>query len=283
MIYYDKSGNPVSIRSGFEDLITYEYKRDSATNAFYYVVRVPQTDANGNKQYPFVIWPNYPNGGTESTLRMNKRCKFLVATNSGGFLTPYTYPQTGVPIGAVVENGVALRDPFSNWTPETETTIPNKTLTIDGNGTLGYAHLYVSAAELVSNGIISASYGWYPLIVNYANFDESDENVATHMASSEANSDAQRQALCQYENGDYLILTAEGRGNRGSGFFTVRQMQTLCRKYGVKFAWLFDGGGSVETVIGDKQLNNIYENTDGRPVPTYLVFNGTTEFKRTNV
>lgn len=283
MLYYNKSGNRVNIRTGFEDLITYEYKRDATTGALYYVVRIPQTDAEGNKQYPFVIWPNYPNGGNESPLRMNRRCKFLVAMNAGAVFTPYTYPLTGLPIGTVVENGVALRDPFSNWTSETETTLAEKILTIDGNGTLDFAQLYVHADELVENGIVSAVYGGFPLIYNYNNFDESDENVANFMDGSFANEDAQRQMFCQYENGDYLILTTEGRSWGGGGFFTYRQMQTLCRQYGVKFAWACDGGGSVSTIVGTKQLNNIYENTDGRPNACFLVFNGTTEFKRTNV
>lgn len=279
--YYSKDGTRVNLRTGFEDLISYECKRDSTTGACYYVVKVPQTDEYGNKQYPFTTWPNCPNGGIQSTLQMNRERKFLVATNGGGCYTPYDTAPTGLPIGPVIENGVVLWDPFKSWVPDM-TEVPNRIMTIDGNGTLGYVRLDVTAEEMVSNGIVSCNYGWYPLIVNYRNFDEIDEGVANHMNGTEAAQDAQRQAICQYENGDYLIISAEGRNNRGGGFFTVRQMQTLCRQYGVKFAWLLDGGGSVETVIGDKQINNIYVGTYGRPIPTYIVFNGTTQFKASN-
>lgn len=283
-VYYNKNGDTVDIRTGFEDLITYEYKRDATTGALYYVVRIPQTDAKGNKQYPFVIWPNYPNGGKESPLRMNRRCRFLVAMNAGAVYEPYKYPQTGLPIGTVVENGVALRDPFKNYTQDSDITGSGRILTIDGNGKLDYVNLHVRAEEMANNGIVSAVYGGFPLIYNYNNFDELDQRIANFFNSDYANTNAnaQKQMFCQYENGDYLILTAEGRGWGGGGYFTYRQMQTLARQYGVKFAWSCDGGGSASTIVGTKQLNNIYENTDGRPNACFLVFNGTTEFKRTN-
>ena len=44
---------------------------------------------------------------------------------------------------------------------------------------------------------------------------------------------------------------------------------------GLKFAFALDGGGSTETVIGETQINTIYEGTYGRKVPTYIIFNGT--------
>lgn len=279
--YYSKDGTQVNLRTGFKDLISYECKRDSTTGACYYVVKIPQTDENGNKQYPFTTWPNCPNGGIESTLQMNRKRKFLVAQNGGGCYLPYDTAPTGLPIGPVIENGVVLWDPFKNWTPD-PIEVPGRIMTIDGNGTLDYVGTDVTAEEMVANGIVSCNYGFYPLIYNYRNFDEIDEGVANDMNSAAASQDAQRKAFCQYENGDYLIIASEGRGNRGGGFFTIKHMQTVCRQYGVKFAWLTDGGGSVEVVIGDKQINNIYVGTYGRPIPTFIVFNGTTQFKASN-
>ena len=277
--FYESNGKDINVLNGFQDLITYDYKRDETTGAFYTVVKVPQKDANGNKQYPFMIWPNYPNGGTESTLEMNTRLKFLAAINGAGIHSPWGagVNPSGGPLGIVVQNGVVLKE----YT-EGEFGNPTRTLTIDGNGTLGYAALSETGAQLVARGIKSTASGYFPLIYNYDDIDNYESDIAEWLLGSVANSDAQRQVLCQYENGDYLIITSEGRGGRGGGFFTFKQMQALCRKYGVKFAYILDGGGSASTVVGEKQLNHIYENTYGRVMPSYIVFNGTTTFKASN-
>ncbi len=54
--------------------------------------------------------------------------------------------------------------------------------------------------------------------------------------------------------------------------------QALCKKLGLKDVFMPDGGGSIETVVGSRQLNLFYDNALGRVVPTYIVFNGTTTF-----
>lgn len=276
-VYYETDGEQVKlVEEGLKNSISYEFLRDSETGAFYTVLRVPQTDANGNKQYPFMIWPNYPNGGVESALQMCTRLKFLAAINGAGIVSPYGQGVmvSGGPIGIVIQNGVLLQD-HGNADPVC------KTLTIDANGTLGYASQSVTAQQLIANGVKSTVSGYYPIVYNYNNIDDYESDVAEHLLSSQVG-DAQRQAICQYENGDYLIITSEGRSFRGGGYFTGKKMQTVCKQYGVKFAYLLDGGGSAETVVGRKQLNAIYENTYGRVMPTFLVFNGTTEFKTTN-
>ena len=277
-IFYEANGKGINVLNGFQDLITYDYKRDETTGAFYTVVKIPQKDANGNKQYPFMIWPNYPNGGTESCQQMCKRLKFLAAINGAGIFSPYGQGVTvsGVPMGIIIQNGIVLKEydgEFNN---------PARTLTIDGNGTLDYASLTETGEQLAQRGIISTASGYFPIVKNFEEIDNYESDIAEWMVSSAATSDAQRQCLCQYENGDYLIITSEGRGGQGGGFFTFKQMQSLCLKYGVKFAYMLDGGASASTVIGEKQLNHIYENTYGRVMPSYIVFNGTTTFKSSN-
>lgn len=278
-IFYESNGKDINVLSGFQDLINYDYRRDATTGAFYTAVNVPQKDATGNKQYPFMIWPNYPNGGTESCQQMSKRLKFLAAINGAGINEPYGAGVTvsGIPMGIIIQNGVVLKEGTAG-----EFGNPTRTLTIDGDGTLDYAPLSETGAQLAARGIISTASGFFPIVKNFEEIDSYEPDIAEWMVSSTATSDAQRQCLCQYENGDYLILTSEGRGGQGGGFFTFKQMQSLCIQYGVKFAYMLDGGGSASTVVGEKQLNHIYENTYGRVMPTYLVFNGTTTFKETN-
>lgn len=258
----------------FEKLISYEYKRDEATGIFYTMIRIPQTAPSGAKQYPFVYWPNYPNGGTESAFQMNQRKKFLVAINAGRFSYPYGGPGvdvTGVPLGTVIQNSVncSAIENGRDW---------DRVLTIKDNGELGYAELDADPATLISNGVVSATTGFIPLIINYKNAEIVDDSIDVSGGDI-----AQRIALCQYDNGDYLIIGAEARGHQSitgdtSEKLTWVQMQTICRNYGVKFAFALDGGGSMELVVGQRQLNPFYDNQYGRKVPVYIVFNGTTIF-----
>lgn len=275
---YDYKGLVVSDPSSKNNYFSIDYHRDSETGALYITVLVPQTLISGEKQYPFTIWPNYPNGGTQSTLEMNRDRKFLVAINGAGICPPWggNVTVSGAPIGIFIQNGVLLKD-HSDADPVC------KTLTIDSNGMLGYAKQSVTSSELISSGIKSTISGYFPLVYNYNNIDSYESDVADYLVnSSSMTGDAQRQAICQYENGDYLIITTEGRGFAGGGYFTAKQLQRLCKQYGVKFAYMLDGGGSAQTVIENKQLNCIYERTYGRVMPSYIVFNGTDEFKLSN-
>ena len=116
---YSIDGRALVEQGGFRSLIRYGYKRDEATGAFYTVVSIPQTDNDGNKQYPFVIWPNYPNGGVQSTLQMNRAKKYLAAVNAGRFASPYGagVTLTGKPLGTVIQNSVVLQQGASgNYT-----------------------------------------------------------------------------------------------------------------------------------------------------------------------
>lgn len=257
--------------------INYEYRRDSVTGAFYTIVNIPQVDSDGNKQYPFVLWDNYPNGGNKSVIQMNRTRNFRVAINAGRFAAPYggTTDVTGMPQGIVIQNG-------ENKTGTVTGSSGDRVLTINNNGELGYANVTDSPATLIASGIVSAVSGFVPIIVNYNNIEESDSSI-TYPTDSAGSVDSQRQILGQYNNGDYIIISTEGRNNQGGGFFTVPQLQELCKSLGLKFAFLLDGGGSTQTVIGQKQLNQPYsgELPEGRHVPTFIVFNGTTEFSTT--
>ena len=275
---YDISGIEISntVQERFMRETSVIYKRDDTTGAFYTHVIVPQKNAYGEKQYPFVIWPNYPNGGTQSTLQMNMVKKYLVAINGGRYDSPYGagVTLTGLPKGTVIQNSVVLRQGSSeNYNPKLDVV-----LTINNNGILGYADPLDSATELVSGGIVSAVTGFIPIISNYKNIEDVVEGAPEWLSCLEGTGDAQHQVFGQYDNGDYAIITTEARDYQGGNWFNPKQVQTLCKQLGLKSAFMLDGGGSAETVIGQRQLNPFYENTLGRVNPTFIVFNGTTSF-----
>ena len=277
MAVYDVSGNELSLsdsKSRFRDFIQFRYERDETTGAFYTHVIIPQKNPFGDVQYPFVYWPNYPNGGTESAYQLNQREKYLFVVNGGKYGSPWGngVTLTGLPLGTVIQNGVVLQQGSSDniGNPSQEWV-----LTINNKGELGYGRYYDSASEMVSNGIVSALTGFIPILVNYTDIQDLE---TTDMDYVDCTDDGQRQILGQYGNGDYAIITAEARGYQGGSRFTIKQIQTLCKQLGLKFAFVLDGGGSAETVMDNKQFNPFYDNTYGRRNPTFIVFNGSTDF-----
>lgn len=242
----------------FNSNMRLDYAYDETGNANYTVLRINKLKTDGTYQYPFVYCPNGTSASTRSTLDMNKEKNFFVAINGG-----YGNPITNVPLGVVIENGVAIR----SWVEGEggQYAVAKDFLTIDANGDLGYS-TEPNAQTLVSNGIVSAVTGWTLLISNYE--------------PTQAVSDihAQRQIIGQYGNGDYAIVTCEGRNYDHSDGWTFAEAIPILQGLGLKFAYALDGGGSVETCIGKKQMNTIYEGTTGRIVSTYIVFNGTDKF-----
>lgn len=270
-VAYNLDGDIVFQTGGrpWDEEITTEKLYNASAQTYYYVVTIPQTRTDGSKQYPFVFAPNGSNGGTMSTLTMMQNYNFYMGVNGGYFDNNETGSKK--PYGITIQNGVLVREDADtyDWFKQN-----NYTLTIDENGELGYAEPMASgttAQSLLHDGAISALLGLVPLVVNgQASTVESPQWASTDRS--------QRQIIGQKLNGDYVVITCEGRNYDSSKGFTVSEARTLCVNMGLRFAMAVDGGGSTETVIGDTQLNTIYEGTTGRIVPTYIVFNGTDKF-----
>lgn len=238
--------------------------RSAETGTYYNVIRILKKKKDGTYQYPFVFAPTGAGAATMSTLQMNMQYKYPFAINAGIFdITTTAYN----PLGTVIENSREVQAAVSIGRED------RLVITIDENGDLGYANQTDSTSTLIANGIVSAVLSFIPLVINYKSAEETIQNPYFDNVS-----DAQRQIFGQFGNGDYCVITCEGRGFDDSTGFTVRQCISLCISLGLKFAFNLDGGGSTQTVINQKQVNPIYEGTYGRRVPTYIVFNGTDTF-----
>lgn len=248
--------------SSFMDNVDIDYEYDKDTNANYSIIRIYKNKLDGTKQYPFVYAPNGNGSGNTTSFKVAQTDGWLLTINSGIFDVSNKKPD-----GVVIQNRAVVQN-----TPQTTHT-NCKILTIDNNGDLFYAEPDANAYELVNNGIVSAVVGFMPIILNYAIVPSSEWNAVSHYTEN-----AQRQIIGQFGNGDYAILTCEGRGHQNSDGWTIAEAQKICQKHGLKFAYNLDGGGSTETMIGLKHFNTIYEGSYGRIVPTYIVFNGSDEF-----
>ena len=244
----------------FIDNIDIDYEYDSTTNANYSVIRIYKNKLDGTQQFPFVVAPNGANAGDKSTYDLIQgNNNYVLAINSGLGNAEH------IPDGIIIENSTVIQNTPSVYHDSC------KPLTIDSNGDLDYAEANADAYDLVQNGIVSAVCGFMPIIINYQAVPSSEWNNIEHYTQN-----AQRQIIGQFGNGDYAIVTCEGRGFQNSDGWTIAEAQTICQKLGLKFAYNLDGGGSTETIICKKQFNSIYENNTGRIVPTFIVFTGKT-------
>lgn len=257
MMIYDYRGNVVNTESerngGFQRNITVDYGFYVGTN--YSLVRVNRKRTDGSLQYPFVRHTQ----SRYTEIELANLEHWPIVLNSG----------CGVG-GLEIENGILISDAVSTQTG-------CMALTIDQNGTLSYAEADTAGKgqQYIANGIVSATCGFFPIIDNYEDFDYPTDVPGTDTPSWQR---AQRQIIGQYGNGDYAIITSDGRGFNNSPGFTMAEAQALCKELGLKFAYNLDGGGSTQTVIEHRNINLIYEGTTGRTRNSHIVFNGTTRF-----
>lgn len=255
-------GTRVVSRASFMDNVDVDYAFDAATDANYTVIRIYRDKVDGGKQYPFVYAPFGTETGKYTTYDLATKEGWLLAINAGVFDTSDCTPD-----GMVIQNGEVIKE------GPTVTHSQCRPLLIDANGMLSSAEYDADASALAASGTVSAVVGFIPIIEDYEAVSPGSWNSVDHYTQN-----AQRQIFGQFGNGDYAVVTCEGRGHQASDGWTLAEAQEVCLRLGLRFAYNLDGGGSTETMLGLKHVNTIYEGSTGRRVPTFIVFNGTTAF-----
>ncbi len=235
-----------------------EYLFDEKANTRYIFLKIPQTKSDGTKQIPRVYASDGVNRGTKTAQEIASENGFKICINAGLFNpTINTYE----PEGMIIENRVVLQNKPAVFYPD------SKPLTIDSDGKLGYVDPSYDANELVSDGICCAVCGFMPIVINHEAVSSDKWTKVPHYTSKH-----QRQIIGQFENGDYAIITGEGRGYADSDGWTIKEVQNICIKHELKFAYNLDGGTSTETVVDGKLLNSLYQRHELRRAPTFIVF-----------
>lgn len=260
-LYAPEGGGSSSNFDKFCDNIDIDYAFDSATNANYTVFRIYKNKLDGTKQYPFVRYKNM-----RSSLELAEEEGWFLTITGGLFDNTGASP-VHAPDGVVIENGEVLNNEVNVLHAG------SYPLLIDSDGNLSYAQADETGLDIMENynNIVSAVGGWQPIIVNYQPLGQ----MAPILQWSQ---NMQRMIIGQFGNGDYAIITCEGRNFDHSDGWTMPEAISICQKLGLKFAYNLDGGGSTEAVVGVKQFNTIYENAKGRKLSTFIVFTGSTSF-----
>lgn len=256
---YNYRGETIDIAGernrSFQRNITVDYGFYEGTN--YSLIRVNRKRTDGNLQFPFVRYLT----SRATPIELAQSEKWPIVINAG------------VGEGIVIENSILFQDTAATLQAGA---MP---LTIDTNGMLSFleADTTGKGQQYIANGVVSAVVGFFPLVVDFGDYEYPTDIPNTFDNPGWVR--AQRQIIGQYGNGDYAVITGDGRGFNGSLGFTIEEAQALCKALGLKFAYNLDGGGSTQTVIEQRNVTEIYEGTTGRKRSLHIVFNGTTQFE----
>lgn len=239
--------------------------------ASYVFVRIPKKTNNGRQIMPKIKLTSKDgsiDGEKRSALRYSIDNGLGFVINGGLFDV-----STRQPIGQTIIDGVSIVNTPHQQGANNETISDTECypLCIDANGVLSAPYdRYVDTSKMLADGVVQAVSGWGKLVENYA---ITEEDIAAEIVHPGRYC---RQAIGQYQNGDYCVCTVDmsgySNGIENEAGLTYTELAQIFVDHGVKFAYSLDGGGSAETVLGERQLNAIYEGAEGRIAPTVIVF-----------
>lgn len=261
MNLFDYNGVRLNAQNLFNEDICIKYAFDETSHTNYTVTRINKKRIDGSVQYAFGRC--IPGSASSVTVR---KTPYDLAVQEGWLLVA----NGGIGTGLMIENGIVIDD----TTPaECSGVLP---LSINQSGDLWYleSDTIGKGETYIAQGVVSAMCGFFPIIVDYEDF----AYPTVPGTDTEEWNHAQRQIVGQFGNGDYMLLTSEGRSFDNSVGLTMADAQRICKELGVKFAYNLDGGGSTQTVIGKRIVNSIYQGTSGRVRGTFIVFNGSNAY-----
>lgn len=236
--------------------------------ASYVFARIPKVTNDGKKLKPIVKLTSTDStisGDKTSALLYSQREKTIFTLNAGLFNTT-----TMQPVGQTIIDGeVLVSTPMVDDMGSPISDNECYPLCIDNNGDLSAPYnRNVDTAAMLIDGVVHAVTGWGKIIDNFVACSDTVENEIVHAGNYI------RQCIGQFQNGDYFVCTVDmSRGTiENESGVTYSALADLLISKGVKFAYSLDGGGSAETIIGQRQLNPIYEGEYGRSVPTVITF-----------
>ena len=168
--------------------------------------------------------------------------------------SPIVFNTAPVFKGHTIINGTSI------W--ESHNVIGRETLTIDKNGDLRAYPSSVTNSELISKGVMQATYGFFTLVKDGVKYDY--EDIAKLNSGDTTGYDYlkqthPRQIIGQTREGDYILITSDGRHTNSVGF-TLDDCVRISLSEGLYFSFNLDGGGSVNTIVNNSKVGFLYDN-----------------------
>lgn len=237
--------------------ITVERIRDNKLKTTYFLTKINNNTFDGRKIVPKIKIT--ASGADEADIK-NVR-DFISANSDEGVrydvvINAGIQQPNGIGDGIIISDGVILRD------AEQTTHLNQYTLAIDDDGFMKAFPHTVSAEDILSQGYTNAVVGFVPIVLDGEVAPMEVIELCPHYAQPNP-----RQVIGQFDNGDYIIMTVNGRLPKEKGM-TLVEMAEILVELGVDFAYNLDGGGSTQTFIGKKRINQNYN----RARPTLMTF-----------
>ncbi|WP_026579430.1 phosphodiester glycosidase family protein [Bacillus sp. SB47] len=245
--------------------VTSSFKQDATLDIEYFVTRVTPKTAEAKKSmvqktfaYDFEknVDPTSSYFGTtnrETVLSMAKRKRSVVAINASGWRS------SGEVMGLQIKDGVLYKDYDAAGYTGAEACV------FFDDGTMKvYGNREVDADILISKGARN-SFAFGIWLVK-----DSKPRTSQMTTWADLNVKHPRQAIGQRSDGTLVIITVDGRSLRSSGI-TAYDMPSLFLSEGCVNAFLLDGGGSSQTVVEGKYINNISDGIERAVVDTLTI------------
>lgn len=228
----------------------------------YIINKIPPKDENGEKIVPKKEY-DY---GFKTVREFATKSESSLSINTSIFDIDGNKPK-----GVHVSNGEVIKNDndSDSWV-----------LVYDTNTQLFNALSPVTTGQdVITNGYSDAWTGFYPIIMNGDVMDSK-----TWAKTGNAIVRHSRQVLTQLEDKTILIFTFRGREDDYEGYTYDELIDTLM-PYGVDFAYVLDGGGSVQTVKDNLLINPPLDEgyKKERPVFDAMSFIKTTSKKREDI
>lgn len=220
----------------------------------FWTVHISQVKFDGTKQVPKV---RMTSSGVDSPLNTSVENYMeshipKVVINAGIFNT-----STNIADDSIIIDGEVIQDKAST------THRYQHKLAVLSDGTLKSYSDTATTSQMLTDGVKQAVVGFIPILEDHEVKSETFLQICPHSRIKNP-----RQIIGQYDNGDYIILSCDGRRSGEAGLI-LSEAATILKNMGVKFAYNLDGGGSTQTFVGKKRINRLLEN---RKVPTVIVF-----------
>lgn len=218
--------------------ITY-YSERYSNGTKYYITHIPYTNKLGlrNELVQGFANDDYGNYSGETARSFANRKNAPFAMNIGLWDTA-----NHMPYGPVIQNGVEQTPSYSNaFSP----------IGIDADGMVTVYPNGTTATQMINAGVKYGCCAYDELIHN---------NVVVYDTTSEAWTTTlyQHQIFAQLTNGDYVILTCDGKNyeDQEAGMTYEMLANVLMSKYdNIRTAYACDGGGSASTVVNHEFIN----------------------------
>lgn len=167
--------------------------------------------------------------------------------------------------------GVTVKDGVSHIEANTNENEGFYILCFSPDGTMKALPRTATATEIISLGYRDAINIWSPIIEKGVFFDEHILDSNHEDYDYIFNQRHPRQVIGVLSNGDYIIITVDGRmiGEKGATFSDLKR---IVQELGCVSAYNLDGGASTQTVVGQHLVNR--KLSDSRTIGTVITFEG---------